>query len=66
MSTGYGEREAVRWTGVAARCPPGRRPGSTRSLGYSVDLVGGGVLYDRWEVVVPDAFQPIDWFEDES
>ncbi len=44
---------------------PNLGPGSRVSLGYSVDLVGGGVLFDRWEVVVPDAFQPIDWFEDE-
>lgn len=41
-------------------------PGSTVSLLYSVDLEGGGVLFDRWEFDVPDALQPIDWFDDGS
>jgi hypothetical protein len=57
--------------------PPGRSasgtvvypnigPGSRIPLGYSIDLADGGVLFERWDVVVPDTFQPIDWFEDES
>ena len=57
--------------------PPGRSasgtvvypnigPGSRIPLGYSIDLADGGVLFERWDVVVPDTFQPIDWFDDES
>jgi hypothetical protein len=45
---------------------PNLGPGSRVSLGYQVDLADGGVIFERWEVVVPDAFQPIDWFESES
>ena len=45
---------------------PNLGPGSQVFLGYEVNLAEGGNIFERWEVVVPDAFQPIDWFEDES
>ena len=45
---------------------PNLGPGSQIFLGYEVNLAEGGNIFERWEVVVPDAFQPIDWFEDES
>lgn len=45
---------------------PNLGPGSRISLGYQVDLADGGIIFERWEVVVPDTFRPIDWFEDES
>lgn len=45
---------------------PNLGPGSQISLGYEVNLADGGIIFERWEVLVPDTFQPIDWFEDES
>ena len=45
---------------------PNLGPGSRISLGYEVNLADGGTVFERWEVVVPDTLQPIDWFEDES
>jgi hypothetical protein len=45
---------------------PNLGPGSRVSFGYDVKLADGGIIFERWEVVVPDAFQPIDWFADES
>jgi hypothetical protein len=45
---------------------PNLGPGSRISLGYEVNLADGGIIFERWEVVVPDAFQPIDWFEDDT
>lgn len=45
---------------------PNLGPGSRISVGYEVNLADGGIIFERWEVVVPDAFQPIDWFEDDS
>jgi len=45
---------------------PNLGPGSRISLGYEVNLADGGIIFERWEVVVPDTFQPIDWFEDDS
>ncbi|MEM8745723.1 MAG: hypothetical protein AAGF91_03395, partial [Actinomycetota bacterium] len=45
---------------------PNLGPGSRIFLGYEANLADGSILFDRWEIVVPDAFQPIDWFEDDS
>ncbi len=45
---------------------PNLGPGSQIPLGYEVNLADGGIIFERWEVVVPDAFQPIDWFEDDT
>jgi hypothetical protein len=45
---------------------PNLGPGSRISVGYEVNLADGGIIFERWEVVVPDTFQPIGWFEDES
>lgn len=57
--------------------PPGRSatgsavfanlgPGSTVSLLYDFTLEGGAMQFARWEFEVPDALQPIDWFDDGS
>ena len=45
---------------------PNLGPGSRISLGYEVPLADGGIIFERWEVIVPDTFQSIDWFENES
>lgn len=45
---------------------PNLGPGSRIDLGYEATAADGGLVFERWEVVVPDAFQPIDWFEDEG
>lgn len=44
---------------------PNLGPGSQIRLGYGADLPEG-IIFESWTVVVPDTFQPIDWFEDES
>lgn len=38
----------------------------TTRLGYLADLPEGKQIVGSWEVVVPDTFQPIDWFEDRT
>ena len=45
---------------------PNLGPGSTIRLGYGAELLEGTQIFESWEIVVPDTFQPIDWFEDES
>lgn len=45
---------------------PNLGPGSTVSIGYQVNLADGGIIFERWNVVVPDAFEPIDWFGEEG
>jgi hypothetical protein len=45
---------------------PNLGPGSEVSIGYEVYQPDGKIVFERWEVVVPDAFEPIDWFEDPS
>jgi hypothetical protein len=45
---------------------PNLGPGSQIRLGYFADLPDGKQIFESWSVVVPDTFQPIDWFEDES
>jgi hypothetical protein len=45
---------------------PNLGPGSQIRFGYIADLPEGKQIVGSWEVVVPDTFQPIDWFEDQS
>ncbi len=45
---------------------PNLGPGSQIPLGYEVNLADGGIIFERWEVIVPDTLQPIDWFEDDT
>lgn len=45
---------------------PNLGPGAQISIGYEVWLADGGISFERWDIVVPDTFQPIDWFDDEG
>ncbi len=45
---------------------PNLGPGSVVSIGYEVFEPDGQIIFERWEVEVPDAFQPIDWFDEAS
>ncbi len=48
---------------LASAIYPNLGPGSRIFLSYSAESADDFIFGD-WEVVVPDAFQPIDWFDD--